>query len=104
MEEAVGDPQVLAREMIVDVAHPLGGSYRTLGNPVRLSESDPATYSPPPLAGEHTVQVLRDVLRYDAAAIDDLLASGAVGAYASQSGGPHADGPTARADEASTTC
>ncbi len=104
MEEAVSDPQVLARAMIVDVAHPLGGSYRTLGNPVRLSESDPAAYSPPPLAGEHTAQVLRDVLRYDAAAIDALLASGAVGAYAGQSGGPHADGPTARADEASTTC
>jgi crotonobetainyl-CoA:carnitine CoA-transferase CaiB-like acyl-CoA transferase len=78
VEDAVSDPQVLARQMVVDVPHPAGGSYRTLGNPVKLSEADVATYTPPPRPGEHTAQVLREVLGYDGDAIDALVASGAV--------------------------
>ena len=76
--DAVGDPQVAAREMVVDIAHPAGGAYRAPGNPIKLSAADPDTFGPPPRAGQDTMAVLRDVLGYDAATIDDLLTVGAV--------------------------
>jgi crotonobetainyl-CoA:carnitine CoA-transferase CaiB-like acyl-CoA transferase len=81
LEEAIADEQVLGRDMIVDVPHPAGGSYRAPGNPIRMSAADPSSFSAPPRAGEDTAAVLRDVLGYDAAAIDELIAAGAVQRY-----------------------
>ena len=76
--DAVSDPQTSAREMIVEIPHPSGGAYRAPGNPIKLSQADPDSFSPPPLLGADTVAVLRDVLGYDQLTIDDLLTVGAV--------------------------
>jgi crotonobetainyl-CoA:carnitine CoA-transferase CaiB-like acyl-CoA transferase len=56
------DPQVLAREMVVEVEHPKCGKLKMLGNPVKQPEVESQPLSPTPLLGEHTEQVLRDVL------------------------------------------
>ena len=55
------DPQVLAREMVVETKHPTLGALKTLGSPIKLSETPPTAGRPAPLLGQHTDEVLRDV-------------------------------------------
>src|SRR5207247_11109558 len=52
------DPQVLAREMVVDVDHPTLGHLRALGSPIKLSATPPDVRRRAPLLGEHTDEVL----------------------------------------------
>ena len=51
------DEQVLARNMIVEVSHPSGGSTRMPGNPIKLSDTHEDTFTPPPLVGQHNEEV-----------------------------------------------
>jgi crotonobetainyl-CoA:carnitine CoA-transferase CaiB-like acyl-CoA transferase len=55
------DPHTLAREMMVEVEHPVEGTIRALGIPVKLSDTPGAVRRPAPLLGEHTEEVLREV-------------------------------------------
>jgi crotonobetainyl-CoA:carnitine CoA-transferase CaiB-like acyl-CoA transferase len=59
--EAFADPQVRARNMIVDIDHPTLGQLRTLGSPVKMSVTPPVVDRRAPLLGEHTREVLREV-------------------------------------------
>ncbi len=59
--EAFADPQVRAREMVVDVDHPTLGRLRTIGAPVKMSETPPQARRRAPLLGEHTREVLREI-------------------------------------------
>ncbi len=81
VEDAVNDPQVLSRNMVVDVPHPAGGTFKAPGNAIKMSAADPDTFTAPPRLGEDTESVLSDVLGYDKQRIDDLLAKGAVEAF-----------------------
>jgi formyl-CoA transferase len=54
------DPQILARQMVVEVDHPTLGHLRTLGAPVKMSETPAVTRRRAPLLGEHTREVLRE--------------------------------------------
>ncbi|HZK48899.1 MAG TPA: CaiB/BaiF CoA-transferase family protein [Thermoleophilia bacterium] len=75
--EVMEDPQVLAREMIVELPHPTAGSVRLVGSPLKMSET-PVTYrSPPPLLGEHTDQILVE-FGYSEEQIAALRAEGVV--------------------------
>jgi formyl-CoA transferase len=59
--EVFEDPQVLAREMLVEMAHPTAGSVRLVGSPLKLSGT-PITYrTHPPLLGEHTDEILAEL-------------------------------------------
>ena len=59
LDEALNDPHVQHRGMVVELEHPLG-TLKVLGSPLRLSET-PVTYRRrPPLLGEHTEEVLRE--------------------------------------------
>ena len=58
--QVFADPQVLAREMLVELPHPEVGTFRTTGLPVKLSRSPGAITRRPPLHGEHTDEVLRE--------------------------------------------
>ena len=53
------DPQVVAREMVVDVEHPTLGHLRTLGSPIKLSATPVDARRRAPLLGEHTTEILR---------------------------------------------
>ncbi len=58
MSEVFADPQVRAREMLVELPHPEVGTFRTTGLPVKLSRSPGRISRCPPLHGEHTEEVL----------------------------------------------
>lgn len=77
--EALSDPQIRHRQMVVDIPHPLGGTVEVPGNPIKLSVDSANSYSAPPLLGEHTNDVLQRVLGYDDAQIDSLRQQKAVG-------------------------
>jgi formyl-CoA transferase len=74
--EVLTDPHLRAREMIVEVEHPVRGRYLTVGNPVKLSAS-PTAIGCAPLLGEHRREILAE-LGYDQTAIRALEADGAV--------------------------
>ena len=59
VEEAVNDAQTLARSMIVQLKHPSLGTARSIGNPIKFSETPVSYRLPPPLLGEHTNEILR---------------------------------------------
>ncbi|MGC5779223.1 CaiB/BaiF CoA transferase family protein [Methylobacterium sp. NFXW15] len=71
------DPQTLAREMVVEVEHSRVGPMKTLGLPVKFSETPGRVHGPAPLLGEHSRAILAEA-GYDDAAIDDLIARGIV--------------------------
>jgi len=59
------DPQVVANDYVADLEHPRFGPTQVVGNPVRLSETPGDPRGAAPELGEHTEQVLIDVLGYD---------------------------------------
>lgn len=78
MSDLAHDPQVIARDLIVTQPHPISGSVKTAASPMRFSAS-PASYRlPPPLLGEHTEQVLRDLLGLDPVLLAQLRAKKAI--------------------------
>jgi CoA:oxalate CoA-transferase len=78
VEDTVNDPHVLSRNMIVEIPHPSGGSFKAPGNPIKMSAADSGTFSAPPLLGQHTTAVLQEVLGYEQSKIDQLIANGAI--------------------------
>ena len=71
-------PQVIAREMVVEVSHPTAGTLRMAGLPVKFSGTPASIRLAPPLLGQHTAEVLRSWLRLDDSAIDDLKSKGVI--------------------------
>ena len=57
-DQAMADPHVVARGMAVDTAHPAAGTVKTLGIPLKLSDTPGALRRPAPRLGEHTAEVL----------------------------------------------
>jgi formyl-CoA transferase len=74
--EVLADPHLRAREMIVEVEHPVRGRYLTVGNPIKLSAS-PTSIGPSPLLGQHRREILRE-LGYGDADIEALARDGAI--------------------------
>ena len=77
--QVVEHPQVKAREALVEMDHPRAGKVRMVGAPVRLSETPGSVRTPAPTLGEHTDQVLREVLGLGTDEIAALRAAGALG-------------------------
>jgi len=57
-DEVFTDPQIVARDMVAETQHPVTGPFRTLGVPVKFSETPGAVRRPAPRLGEHTQEVL----------------------------------------------
>ena len=78
MKELAEDEELRASGTVVEVPHPTRGAYLTVGNPIRLSASSVAV-TRSPLLGEHTGEILREVLGCSESEIERITASGAVG-------------------------
>lgn len=72
--QALSNEQVLHREMVIDMPHPLADDLRQVGNPIKFSKT-PVKYRAPPTLGQHTAEVLRG-LGLDETALENLSASG----------------------------
>ncbi len=80
LEEVFSDEQVKARGMMLEMPHPALGDkpVRLLSSPIRLSETPVSYRHAPPLLGQHTEEVLRDVLGKSESDISKLKADGTV--------------------------
>lgn len=74
--EVLNDPHLRAREMIVEVEHPVRGPYLTAGNPIKLSASS-VTITTAPLLGQHTTELLTE-LGYSTAELAALREEGVI--------------------------
>jgi len=74
--EALNDPQVRLRNMVVEVDHPVAGQYLTAGNPIKTGSPD--RLQPPSTLGQHTDEVLAELLGYSYAEIKGLREKNAV--------------------------
>ena len=72
VDKAVADPQVLSRNMVVEIDSPHVGKTRDVGSPVKVSGVDQIRYLYPPALGEHTERVLMDLLGYSTQKISEL--------------------------------
>lgn len=78
MKELAEEPSLRETGTVVEVEHPKRGPYLTVGNPIKLSDS-PSEVRRSPLLGEHTGEILRDVLNLDDQRIAEVQESGAIG-------------------------
>jgi len=77
MKELAEEPSLRATGTIVEVDHPERGPYLTVGCPIKMSDSE-VEVARAPLLGEHTQEVLREVLNYSDKEVAALIESGAV--------------------------
>ena len=78
MDEVFQNPQVLHRNMLVEVDHPKAGKIKMVGIPVKYSEAKATIRRPPPVLGEHTREILSEILGYEDARIEALKAAGVI--------------------------
>jgi crotonobetainyl-CoA:carnitine CoA-transferase CaiB-like acyl-CoA transferase len=76
--EVVEDPQVKAREMIVDIEHPGAGSVPLPGIVIKMSKTPGEIRSPAPLAGQHNEEVYRELLGLSQEEIEELRHRGVI--------------------------
>jgi formyl-CoA transferase/CoA:oxalate CoA-transferase len=78
--DALADPQLAAREMVVPLEHVTAGSIRVLGTPVKLSDTPASVRTPPPTLGQHTREILKN---------DVGLSEEEIGEFIPPEGGSH---------------
>lgn len=71
-------PQVIHRQLRVDMRHPRGGTIGMVANPIRLSDTPVEYRYPPPVRGQHTAEILTSLLDKDADDIDALQAQNVI--------------------------
>lgn len=78
IENVVNDPQVLEREMIVDVEHKKAGKTKVPGVPIKMSETQGEVKTPAPLLGEHNEEVLKKYLNLSKEEVEELKEKGII--------------------------
>jgi crotonobetainyl-CoA:carnitine CoA-transferase CaiB-like acyl-CoA transferase len=92
LDQVFADPQVVARDLVRTLPHPLADSVRVMASPLRLSDTPVVYRCAPPLHGEHTDAVLRDILGRSAEEIADLRKRAVIGTPATASADRVRDG------------
>jgi crotonobetainyl-CoA:carnitine CoA-transferase CaiB-like acyl-CoA transferase len=78
LDQALEDPQILARDMVCEIEHPIAGKIKTLGIPAKLSGTPSSLRMPAPILGEHTAAVLLETLNLSDEQIAALKMAGAI--------------------------
>jgi crotonobetainyl-CoA:carnitine CoA-transferase CaiB-like acyl-CoA transferase len=79
LDRVLSDPQVLAREMIVEIDGPGKEKIKTIGNPIKMEKTPVTTFTRPPMLGEHSREILTGIVGYSKEKIEALKKAGAVG-------------------------
>lgn len=77
--EALQDPQLLFRKMVVEVDQPYWGKYQTLGMPLKMTQLQKERFDPPPKIGEHNEEIFGKLLGYSKEKIEELRAEKVIG-------------------------
>ena len=77
MEELIEDPHLKERDMIIDLEYPPYGQFKTIGCPIKLSDS-PAELSRPPMLGEHSEEILSELCGVSAEDAQALKSAGVI--------------------------
>lgn len=77
--QALSDPQILHRNMVVELQHPKQGSAKVPGNPIKFSDTSDETFAPPPLLGVHTLEVFREWTQVNQTTLSEAMHAGYLG-------------------------
>jgi crotonobetainyl-CoA:carnitine CoA-transferase CaiB-like acyl-CoA transferase len=72
LPEVFENPQIKHRKILVETEHPVAGKINLLANPIRLSKTPIDNYAAPPLCGQHTQEILKELLDFDAEKFEQL--------------------------------
>lgn len=72
------DSHIRHRQMLVEIDQPVAGKMTIAGSPIRLSETPGEVYAPAPLLGQHSEEVLKNILGYSSDEIDRLRQEGVI--------------------------
>lgn len=78
MANTFSDPQVQARNLLWEVPHPTAGTVPLVASPLNIPTSPAQVRRPPPLLGQHTDEILSELLAYDQDSIQSLREQGAI--------------------------
>lgn len=78
LKQICEDPHIAHRKMLVEIEQPIVGKMRVCASPLKLSETPGEVYAPAPVLGEHSAQVLQEVLGYSRERIARLQAEGVI--------------------------
>jgi crotonobetainyl-CoA:carnitine CoA-transferase CaiB-like acyl-CoA transferase len=74
MADVFADPQIAAREILVEATHACGSQVPLIASPMRMSATPLNVYTAPPTSGQHTREVLQDLLGLSAGQVDEIVA------------------------------
>ncbi len=72
IDKVLEDPQVKAREMVVEIEHPIAGKLKMAGVPIKMSETQGSVRKPAPVLGQHTEEILKELLQLSNEEITEL--------------------------------
>lgn len=78
LSEAMESPEVINSGLLQTLNHPTAGDIRLMRSPIKLANTEDKPDSPPPLLGQHTDEVLRDVLEADDETLANLRSAGVI--------------------------
>ncbi len=75
IDQVLNDPQVMAREMVIEIPHPSAGAIKLVASPLKIPTAPVVIRRPPPRLGEHSEEILHEVLGLEGEAIQELRAA-----------------------------
>ena len=81
LDNALSDPQVVYRDMVINIKHALGGVVKLVGDPIKMSGASHKAkeiFRSPPTLGQHTEEILTELLGYSKDEIEELRTEGVI--------------------------